>query len=261
LGESDPPANWESLKRFVNLCIYGGTNGGIICTDADCLQEEENVVMSNGARTRGATKDKASKEKFGRSTHQQLVKGLNHPLRVECLTVLSQRVASPREIAEALDDDLSNVSYHVRVLSELGLIELIREEPVRGAVAHFYKAVERPLLSRADWEILSPEVQKAISSYGWDVLIDDATKSIESGTFDNRPDRILARTRLLLDSEGFARLSQATEELLQTVLEEQAASAERRNRTGEKPIHAVAATALFEMPDPTTNDEEWVADA
>jgi DNA-binding transcriptional ArsR family regulator len=197
----------------------------------------------------GARREK-SKRSFGKTAHQQLVKGLSHPLRVECLTVLAERVASPRELAEALDEDLSNVSYHVRVLGELGLIELVKEEPVRGAVAHFYKAVERPLLSKDDWEQLSPEVRKAVSLYGWDILIQDATTAMEKGTFDKRPERALTRTSLLLDAEGFGRLSKAIEELLDKMFEEQSASAERMNRSGEKPIHAVAATALFEMPNP-----------
>jgi DNA-binding transcriptional ArsR family regulator len=197
--------------------------------------------------------EEQSKSRRGKAGHEKLVKGLSHPVRVECLTVLSQRVASPRELAEALDEDLSNVSYHVRVLAELGLIELVEEEPVRGAVAHYYKAVERPLLSNAEWEKLSPGVQTAISAYGWDILISDASEAIQKGTFDNRDDRHLTRTRLLLDSEGFTRLSKAMDDLLETIFEEQSASAERMSRNGEKPIHAVAATALFAMPDPKPN--------
>jgi DNA-binding transcriptional ArsR family regulator len=210
-----------------------------------------------GKRAKGAVAEKRQKKRkedegsFGRPGHEQLVKGLSHPVRTECLTVLSDRVASPREISEILEEDLSNVSYHVRVLGELGLIELVHEEPVRGAVAHFYKAVERPLLSNAEWEQMPPEVRKAISAYGWDILIRDASEAIEKGTFDNRPDRHLTRTPLLLDSEGFARLSKLMDELLETILEEQAASAARRKESGEEPISAVAATALFTMPEPT----------
>ncbi len=209
--------------------------------------------MSTGPARRSTNASKRSKESegsFGRPAHEQLVKGLNHPLRTKCLTVLAERVASPREIAESLDEDLSNVSYHVRVLSELGLIELVGEEPVRGAVAHFYKAVERPLISAAESEQMSPEVQKAFSAYGWDLLIGDATEALEKGTFHSRPDWHLTRTTLLLDSEGFARLSKAMDDLLEIVFEEQAASAERMNKSGEEPIRATAATALFVMPDP-----------
>lgn len=209
--------------------------------------------MSKEPAPRSAATSKRSKQSdggIGRPAHEQLVKGLSHPLRTKCLTVLAERVASPREIAEALDDDLSNVSYHVRVLSELGLIELVKEEPVRGAVAHFYKAVERPLISAAESEQMSPEVQKAFSAYNWDLLIDDATEALEKGTFHSRPDWHLTRTTLLLDSKGFTRLSKAMDELLELVFEEQSASAERMNKSSEKPIRATAATALFAMPDP-----------
>jgi DNA-binding transcriptional ArsR family regulator len=185
----------------------------------------------------------------GRPAHEKLVKGLSHPVRVECLTVLTKRVASPSELSEILEHDLSNISYHVRTLDELGLIELVKEESVRGAVAHFYKAVERPLISENEWAQLPPEVRKAIAAYGWDLLIKDASEAIEKGTFDSRSDRHLSRTTLLLDSEGFERLSGKMEELLEAILAEQAASAERLSKSNEKPIHAVAAAALFPTPE------------
>lgn len=186
----------------------------------------------------------------GRTPHQQLVKGLSHPIRVECLTLLAEQVASPRELAEALDEDLSNVSYHIRVLSELGLIELIREEPVRGAVAHFYKAVERPMVSAEDWEDMPLEVRKMFSVYNWDTLIKEASVAIEKGTFEKRDDWHMTRTSVVLDSQGFERLSKAMEELLELVFEEEAASARRRTESNEEPIYAVTGMALFEMPDP-----------
>ena len=195
-------------------------------------------------------KRKELKGSFGRPAHEKLVKGLSHPVRTECLTILAQRVASPGELSKILEHDLSNVSYHVRVLVELGLVELVSEESVRGAVAHFYRAVERPLVSSAEWGQMAPEVRKAMSAYGWDILIKDATEAIEKGTFDDRPDRHLTRTSLLLDAEGFARLSTKMDELLEAIFSEQAASAERMSKSGEKPIHTVAATTLFTMPEP-----------
>lgn len=187
---------------------------------------------------------------IGRPAHEKLVKGLSHPVRTECLTILAERTASPRQLAEILDHDLSNVSYHVRVLVELGLAELVSEESVRGAVAHFYRAVERPLASPAEWEQLPPQVKAAFSSHSWDVLLKNVTKAIAEGTFDKRPDRHLTRTSLLLDAQGFAHLSTLMDQLLEAIFSEQAAAAERMNKSGEEPIHAVAGTALFEMPKP-----------
>ena len=52
---------------------------------------------------------------------------------------------SPREIASDLQQPLSNVSYHVRVLADCGVIELVRTKPVRGSMQHFYRRdVEAP---------------------------------------------------------------------------------------------------------------------
>jgi DNA-binding transcriptional ArsR family regulator len=191
-----------------------------------------------------------SKDSVGRPAHEKLVKGLSHPVRTECLTILAERTACPSQLSEILNHDLSNVSYHVRVLEELGLIELINEESVRGAVAHYYRAVERPLASPAEWEQLPREVKAAFSAHSWDVLLKCVTTAIARGTFDSRPDRHLTRTPLLLDSEGFARLSTLMDELLEAIFAEQAAAADRMTRSGEKPIHAVAGTAFFPMPDP-----------
>lgn len=52
--------------------------------------------------------------------------------------------ASPKELAFELGEKLGNVSYHVRILARLGLIELVRETPRRGAVEHHYRSVPRP---------------------------------------------------------------------------------------------------------------------
>jgi hypothetical protein len=35
---------------------------------------------------------------------------------------------------------LGNVAYHIKILEENGAIELVRTEPVRGALEHFYRA-------------------------------------------------------------------------------------------------------------------------
>jgi DNA-binding transcriptional ArsR family regulator len=191
-----------------------------------------------------------AKTGIGRPAHEKLVKGLSHPVRTECLTILAERTASPSQLAESLGRDLSNVSYHVRTLVELGLVELVGEESVRGAVAHYYRAVERPLASPEEWEQLPEQVKAAFSAHSWDVLLKCVTAAIETGTFDSRPDRHLTRTPVLLDSEGFARISSLMDELLEAIFAEQAAAADRMTRSGEKPIHAVAGTAFFQMPDP-----------
>ncbi len=46
---------------------------------------------------------------------------------------------SPRELAAKLDQPLSALSYHVRVLAECEAVELVRTKKVRGSTQHFYR--------------------------------------------------------------------------------------------------------------------------
>lgn len=70
---------------------------------------------------------------------QNLVKSLAHEIRVEILTVLSEREASPNELAKELREGLSQVSYHFGVLKDYEIIEVARTVPRRGAVEHYYR--------------------------------------------------------------------------------------------------------------------------
>jgi DNA-binding transcriptional ArsR family regulator len=72
--------------------------------------------------------------------HQRALAALRHPLRRRILRAMSDRKqASPRELAEKLDEPLSNVSYHVRTLAEHGAVKEVKRRQVRGATQHFYR--------------------------------------------------------------------------------------------------------------------------
>jgi DNA-binding transcriptional ArsR family regulator len=81
-----------------------------------------------------------------RPDDNDLLTALRHPLRRRILRELADGEArSPRELAAALRQPLSNVSYHVRVLTERGATILVGTKPSRGSVEHFYRgAVEAP---------------------------------------------------------------------------------------------------------------------
>jgi len=75
------------------------------------------------------------------------MQALSNEDRVKVFAVLCERVASPKQIAEQLGEGLSQVSYHVSVLRECGLIELDHTVPRRGAVEHFYRAAATVFLA------------------------------------------------------------------------------------------------------------------
>jgi predicted transcriptional regulator len=61
--------------------------------------------------------------------------------------MLDERTASAVELAGWLGASLSTVAYHVRTLERTGLVELVHETRVRGAIKHHYKSVDRPRVS------------------------------------------------------------------------------------------------------------------
>ena len=81
-----------------------------------------------------------------RSDDDDLLVALRHPLRRRILRAMAGEDAlSPRELAATLRAPLSNVAYHVRVLADCAAVVLVRTQPVRGSMQHFYlPAVEAP---------------------------------------------------------------------------------------------------------------------
>lgn len=51
-------------------------------------------------------------------------------------------MASPVQISGEIGEPLGNVSYHVKILVQAGVIELAATRPVRGALEHVYKLVD-----------------------------------------------------------------------------------------------------------------------
>jgi len=83
---------------------------------------------------------------FNRSDDNNLLVALRHPLRRRILRLMAgEEAISPREMSEALEAPLSNVSYHVRVLADCAAVTLVSTQPVRGSMQHFYTtAIEAP---------------------------------------------------------------------------------------------------------------------
>jgi len=85
---------------------------------------------------------------------EKIGRRLMHPTQQAILYAMSEgggQVLSPNLLSAQLGEALGNVSYHVKVLAGLDgtakkpgkftahpLIELVKTEPRRGAVEHFY---------------------------------------------------------------------------------------------------------------------------
>ena len=71
------------------------------------------------------------------------VKAISHPLRTAILGLLHERAATVNELAVALGRPKSTVAHHVKVLTETGLLQVVRTRRVRAIEERFYGRTAR----------------------------------------------------------------------------------------------------------------------
>jgi DNA-binding transcriptional ArsR family regulator len=178
------------------------------------------------------------KRQTASAVDSRLAKALAHPLRVQLLAALNEGVASPNELAKKLDEPLTNVSYHVRMLHDLGCIELVETEPRRGALEHYYRAVVRPFFGERDWKRLPKNARGSISDAVLQLVWEDASEAIKGGLFDEREDRHLSRSVLSVDEQGWGDLNELLVQTLDSAMQIQADSASRASKNGDETFNA-----------------------
>ncbi len=179
---------------------------------------------------------------------QRLVRALGHPVRVQALIILNERIASPNEISKELDQSVGHVSYHIKVLKECECIELVDTAPRRGAMEHYYRATDRAFLDISEWAALPSSIRPGLSASLLQTVVNDASAALTSGTFDKRIDRHLSWTPMIVDEQGWGELKDALETALERVFEIQSTSAERLAKADATGNSVTVAMMGFETP-------------
>lgn len=179
---------------------------------------------------------------------QRLVKALAHPLRIQILEVLTERVASPNLIASELDIGLSHVAYHTRTLDRCGCLELVETAQRRGATEHYYKAKPHAFIGDRAWRKVPRPLRGGITAASLQTFIDKAVNALEAGTIDDREDTTFSWMPVHLDEQGWQEVTAILAEATEQVLEAQAAADRRAAESArdERKISAVVALANFE---------------
>jgi DNA-binding transcriptional ArsR family regulator len=193
-----------------------------------------------------AAKTKTKKKSKNSGVDQRLVKALAHPLRVEILIILNERMASPNELSKELEEGLSQVSYHVKVLKDFECIEMVKTEPRRGAVEHYYRATARAFLSDREWQKLPESIKPGMSAAVMKMLISDVIEAMNGGTFDSRDDRHMSWTPGVVDEQGWTESVELINETLDRAIAIHSASAKRLAKSGEEGIPATTVLMNFE---------------
>lgn len=179
---------------------------------------------------------------------QQLAKALAHPLRVRILSSLHKGISSPNQLAQELGEPLGNVSYHVKTLLEYDCVELVKTEPRRGAVEHFYRATERAFFSDADWAKIPASARKGINGSVLESIGQDATEAMLAGTIDARTDSHVSHTPLQLDQTGWDQIRELLADTLNRVIEIEEEAASRLADEKSDSISTSLSILHFEKP-------------
>lgn len=186
---------------------------------------------------------KRQREAFSKTVDQRLIKALAHPLRVEILAILNERMASPNELSKDLEEGLSQVSYHVKVLKDFECIEMVKTEPRRGAVAHFYRASSKVFIPVWMMKLIPKSAQREMFGNVLADIEQDVGTSLETGTFDKRPDWVVGRDPRILDNQGREDAEEAATEFFERYEEIEAEAANRR-ANGEGAGESIPTTAV-----------------
>jgi DNA-binding transcriptional ArsR family regulator len=163
---------------------------------------------------------------------RRLVRAISHPIRHRVLVALTERVASPKELAAELGEPLGNVSYHTRVLAQMGAIELVKTEQRRGALEHYYRAIMRPYFDDATWAQIPVSTRRALFDQDLDHLWNDVVEAAKSGGLDH-PRAHVSWTALDLDEQGLNDLADLLGATLERALDIEAEVAGRRGKAGD----------------------------
>ena len=114
------------------------------------------------------------------------------------------------------------------MLRDYDCVELVRTEPRRGALQHFYKATARPNPDEGQWRTLPSGLRRELAGETIAELVSDLATSADTGKLED-PNVVLTRTPLELDEKGFKKLNKLMAKTLDQALAIAAESSARRN--------------------------------
>jgi DNA-binding transcriptional ArsR family regulator len=159
--------------------------------------------------------------------------------------MLDEQPASPVVLAGKLDQPLGTVSYHVRILYDVGLLDLVSTRQRRGATEHIYKARAHPFLADMTWEELEATPEQRTIGAALSQVHEFASRSAAAGGFDQAESQF-TRTPMTLDRRAFAELGDAAKTWLQEASRIERDAAERLDGDSQLAHEVALVLLLFE---------------
>jgi DNA-binding transcriptional ArsR family regulator len=184
---------------------------------------------------------------------ERIVKAMNHPIRFAALSILAERVASPSDLAKELGETVGAVAYHVRILRDLGAIELVETAQRRGATESYYRATVRAWYSDDEYARLPARRRRELFAPTIRTIVDDAVRAVANGGFDE-PRAHASRTALDVDDEGYEELVELLAATLDRVTAIQAAAADRAAGAAQDKRRRTEVALLHFAPTPAAKE-------
>lgn len=181
-----------------------------------------------------------------RSVDERVAHAVGHPLRIDALSLFHEGTRSPKEIAEEMGIPVGKVAFHIKELLNTGCIELVRTEPRRGAVEHYYRATRQPVLTDEDWRALDDaDARQEIAGLAFNAIVAEGLASLRAGKMDD-DDLHLSWQVVSLDAEGRRELADQQLEWYARIDEIRNASEARLRESGEDGTATVTGAYGFE---------------
>jgi predicted ArsR family transcriptional regulator len=183
-----------------------------------------------------------------------LATAVSHPTRLHALVFLSERPAgTAREIAEHIGLPTNNVSHHIKVLMDLGCVEIASIDQAHGGrvAQHLYRATQKAYLDEEAWDQLKSSEKLSFVATLMRLISEDFVQATLHGTLYDPDNNHLSRSPMNVDDEGWeeviAILDEAVEELFK--VQEEVASRGAAKETKTFPIKVEI--LQFRSPDKT----------
>ncbi|HVV90094.1 MAG TPA: hypothetical protein VHB53_06330 [Solirubrobacterales bacterium] len=188
----------------------------------------------------------------------QLAAAMSHPTRVHAMSILLERTASPRQVADEIGEPLNNVTYHIKQLRKLGCVELVRTERVHGGrvIERFYRATRRLYFDGAAWDALDAKERLDLVGVTLRMISEDITLAMATGTIFEGDDAHLSRSPMVVDAEGWREISAVIERATGELFEVEARVAERTAGGSRADIHTKVEMLHFRSPPPEDEEPE-----
>jgi DNA-binding transcriptional ArsR family regulator len=180
-----------------------------------------------------------------------LMKAVSNPTRVDILSYLIENgPSSPSKIARQLEHVSVNlVAHHIKVLRELGCVELVDEVKHGGRTERIYEARKRVYFSSAEAAAMDDDESYVVSFDVVRLVSEDLEAALLAKCLHSISDGHLSRIPIRLDKEGWEEIVSALDRTLGEVERAGERSIERSRHSGEDLIDVRVALLQFPMPE------------